>query len=193
MPLSSFRFPISLVTKARLARLLPALLVPLLLVSCGPARNEFPPICPSPAFLRELSDLTRYRPGSNGRDLTDLVVQARLASLQGQCEEGSNKNELKTTVTVAVEMVRGPAMQGRQVMVPIFIAVTEGETVITKEVYATAFEFPSNVDRVAIATPPVQLVLPVSPQKSGAAYGIIVGFQLSPEERDLNRHRAGGR
>jgi len=46
---------------------------------------------------------------------------------------------------------------------------------------------------VAIATPPVQLVLPVSPQKSGAAYGIIVGFQLSPEERELNRHRAGGR
>ena len=38
---------------ALLAILLPAL------AACGPRTNEFPPACPNPAFLRDLSDLVR--------------------------------------------------------------------------------------------------------------------------------------
>ena len=36
----------------------------------------------NPTFLRDLSDLVRYRPGSGGRDVTDLIVRARLAALE---------------------------------------------------------------------------------------------------------------
>ena len=84
-------------------------------------------------------------------------------------------------------------MIGREATVPIFVAITEDETILSKEIYSVAFEFPSNVDRSVMTTPPIQMNLPVTVQKSGASYGIIVGFQLSPEERDLNRHRAAGR
>jgi hypothetical protein len=38
----------------------------------------------------------------------------------------------------------------------------------------------------------IDLALPVSPAKSGAAYGIIAGFQLSPDELAVNRRAGGG-
>jgi hypothetical protein len=38
----------------------------------------------------------------------------------------------------------------------------------------------------------INLSLPVSPEKSGNAYGVIAGFQLSPDELNLNRRSGGG-
>ena len=37
---------------------------------------------------------------------------------------------------------------------------------------------------------PIDLVLPVTPKKSAAAYQIYVGFRLTPEQLAYNRHRA---
>jgi hypothetical protein len=170
---------------------LAALAALLALPACGPARNQFAPPCPNPIFLQPTADITRFRPGSSGRDLTDLVVRARMVSLKGSCKEGSSARELDTSLSVTIEMTRGPAMQGRQAELPVFVAVTEGEDVVTKEVYPLRFEFPPNMDRAMVATPTLQITLPVSPQKSGAAYGIIAGFQLAPDELAYNRSQNG--
>lgn len=181
---------------ARLFTLLPvarprfALLTALLVVlaACGPKTNEFPPACPNPAFLRDLSDLLRYRANSSGRDLTDLVVRARLTALNGNCKDAS-PTSLETVVQVSMEVFRGPAMVGRRVEVPVFLAVVEGEAIINKRIFPIIVDFPSNLDRVVIAVPPVTLMLPVSAQKSGASYGIIAGFQLTPDELAQNQRR----
>jgi hypothetical protein len=52
--------------------------------------------------------------------------------------------------------------------------------------------FPPNVDRLMISSGDIDLRLPVSPAKSGAFYGIIAGFQLSPDELTTNRRTSGG-
>jgi hypothetical protein len=75
--------------------------------------------------------------------------------------------------------------------VPVFVALNDGDDILNKQIYPVQFEFPSTMERIAITTPPIQLTVPVSPQKSGAAYAIILGFQLTPEEREVNRHRSG--
>jgi hypothetical protein len=49
--------------------------------------------------------------------------------------------------------------------------------------------FPSNVDRVTLTPGDVNLLLPVTPSKSGAAYTIIAGFQLAPGEVGQGRGR----
>ena len=43
------------------------------------------------------------------------------------------------------------------------------------------------IDKQRLASDPVELVLPVSPDKSGVAYTITAGFQLTPEELARNR------
>ncbi len=165
-----------------------ALLLPIL-AACGPKTNEFAPACPNPSFLRDLSDLIRYRPNSPGRDLTDVEVRARLTGLTGECQPGSVPGMLDTTLVVTMEVMRGPAQTGRSLFVPVFVAIIDGEEVVNKQVWQVEVTFPSNVDRLDIATQPIVLGLPVTRSKSGAAYGIIAGFQLSPEERENNRRR----
>jgi hypothetical protein len=167
-----------------------ALLLPLF--GCGPGRNDFAPICPTARLIPALADVTRYAGSGPTHDLTDLIVQARVISVNGKCQAGDHKSILPTTVQVSISVQRGPAMQGREADVPVFLAVTEGETVRDKKVFPVHIVFPPNVDRLVISSGDIYLGLPVSPEKSGASYGIIAGFQLSPDELAVNRRAGGG-
>jgi hypothetical protein len=59
-------------------------------------------------------------------------------------------------------------------------------------VFQVHLTFPPNVERITITSPPLDLALPVSPEKNGAAYQVIAGFQLTPDELAANRHGTGG-
>ena len=175
--------PVSL----RLAIRVAALAALVAVSACAPPRDQFAPACPRVAFLTPTSDLSIYRPGSNGRDLTALMLAGRMETIQGKCEAGDTAGTVNATVTVGATLMRGPAMPGDQATVPVFIAVTEGDRILDKHIYNLTAAFPSNVDRVPVSTPPVFLVLPVSPTKSAAAYMVVAGFQLTPDELSANR------
>jgi hypothetical protein len=175
---------------SRLRFCLPALLLPLF--GCGPDRNAFAPACPTAKLVPALADVTRYAGPGPAHDLTDMVLQARVQAVNGKCEAGDDKALLPASVQVTLSIQRGPAMRGREADVPVFLAVTEGEAVRDKKVFQVHLNFPPNVDRLTITSPEIDLDLPVSPSKSGASYGVIVGFQLSPDELAANRRAGGG-
>jgi hypothetical protein len=162
-----------------------------LLFGCGPGRNTFAPPCPTARLIPALADITRFAGPGPTHDVTDLILQARVIAVNGSCEAGDNPAVLPAKVKVSVTVQRGPAMQGREADVPIFLAVTEGETVRDKRVFAVHLAFPPNVDRLTITSPDIDLDLPVSSTTTGASYGVIAGFQLTPEELAANR-RSGG-
>lgn len=171
-----------------------------LLADCGPARNQFAPPCPGQAILGDAADYDIHRasgapgaPGApgGGRDLTDLIMQARIVGIQGSCRPADEKNQIAVTVSVAVEVNRGPAMPGREAQVPVFIAVTDGETVLDKHVYLLQTVFPSNVDRVPLTTGEVYFRVPVTSTKSAAAYTVLAGFQLTPDQMGQGRRNGG--
>jgi hypothetical protein len=167
-----------------------ALLLPLL--GCGPGRNEFAPLCPSARLVPSLADLTRYAGPGPTYDLRELILQARVVSVQGKCQAGPEKSLLPAVVQVSISVQRGPAMKGRDADVAVFLAVAQGETIRDKKVYPVHVQFPPNVDRLLISSGDIDLDLPVSRQQSGASYGIIAGFQLSPDELAVNRRAGGG-
>lgn len=169
---------------ALIAALLP------LLAGCGPARNEFAPSCPGTAILGDAADIDLYRPGG-GHDLTDLIVHGRLSGIRGTCQPGSGKNQLAVTVSAVIDLTRGPAMPGRDVTVPVFLAVVDGDHIIDKHVYLMHSVFPSNLDRVTMTPGDVDLTLPISASKSGAAYAILAGFQLTSDQLDQSRRSSG--
>jgi hypothetical protein len=160
-----------------------------LLADCGPKSNQFAPPCPRPAFLGPAATIDQYRPGATaGRhDLTDLIVHGRIVGLSGSCQAGDKKGQLATTIVMTVELTRGPAMQGRETDVPAFLAVTEGDTILDKRIYPIHVAFPSNVDRLMLNSDNLNLILPVTPTKSGAAYTILAGFQLTPDQLEQSR------
>ncbi len=112
--------------------------------------------------------------------------------MKGKCQAGDDKSLLPAEVQISISVQRGPAMKGRDADVPVFLAVTEGETVRDKKVFPVHVQFPPNVDRLLISSADIDLDLPVSKQKSGASYGVIAGFQLTPDELAANRRAGGG-
>ncbi|MDR3530188.1 MAG: hypothetical protein P4L90_06515 [Rhodopila sp.] len=168
----------------------PILLLPLF--GCGPGRNAFAPVCPTVRLIPALADMTRYAGNGPAHDVTDLILQARVVAVNGSCANGDDKAVLPAKVQVSISLQRGPAMSGREADVPVFLAVTEGETVRDKRVFPVHVVFPPNVDRLTMTSPAIDLDLPVSATVSGASYGIIAGFQLSPDELAANRRAVGG-
>ena len=165
------------------SRCLPALL---LLAGCGAAGDGFPPACPGAAIVRDAADLTRYR--GAGRDLTDAVLDARITGLGGSCR-ADGAGFVSTTVSVGVELTRGPAAPGRQAELSYFVAVLDGERILDKQVFGLRAEFPPNNNRLRLTGDDVELRLPVTGTKGADAYRIQVGFQLTALELDVNRRR----
>jgi hypothetical protein len=169
----------------------PVLLLPLF--GCGPARNEFAPLCPSVQLIPALADVTRYAGPGPTHDVTELIVQGRVTAVNGSCSAGDDASTLPAKVTVTISIRRGPAMKGRDVDVPVFLAVTEGDTVRDKQVFPLHVSFPENVEQLTFTSPPIELDLPVSKDVSGPSYAVIAGFQLSADELAANRQAASTR
>ena len=167
----------------------PVLLLPLF--GCGPPRNAFAPLCPTPRLIPTLADITRYGGPGPAHDVTDLILQARVVAVNGSCRAGDDVSQLPAQVKVSISIQRGPAMHGREADVPVFLAVAEGDTVRDKKVFPLHLTFPPNVDRLTITSPEIDMDLPISSAKSGASYNIIAGFQLTPDELAANRQPGG--
>ena len=160
------------------------LLLPAIAACRGDSTETFAPACPGAAMLRDAADLQRYH--GAGRDLTDLVLSARLTDIGGSCKR-DGAGTVATTVSVGIELQRGPAAAGRQAELAYFVAVLDGDRILDKKVFSLRAAFPANSDRLRLSGGDVELRLPVRPDKTAASYRIQVGFQLTPLELDLNR------
>lgn len=164
-----------------------ALLGVLVLAGCGGGGTDdaFAPPCPRPSIPRDFSDLHRYK--GAGRDITDSVLEGRITGVDGACKRDGNA-VVAVTVSVALELARGPAATSRVADVAYFVAVSEGEgRILDKQSFRLKAEFAPNADRVRLAGDEVELRLPVTAQKSAATYRISVGFELTPVELEANR------
>ena len=164
--------------------------LPALLAACGPGRNQFPPPCPSAAILAEAADFDRYRgDGPGPHDLTELELRGRIAGVKGSCMIPGGQSALSVTVSVFVELTRGPAMQGRSAELNYFVTELQGNTIIDKQSLVSTVTFPPNVDRMTLQSGDLNLALPITTEKTGASYTVLVGFQLTPAEMEENLRR----
>ncbi len=152
--------------------------------------DAFAPACPQLALLPDGADLARF--AGSGRDITDLVLEAHLTAVPASCHWADERHkQVEAKLQVAISLNRGPAMPGRGIDVAYFTAVSEGDTIFDKQVFAARAEFPANTDRLNVISQEISMLFPVSAEKSAAAYKIWVGFQLTPEELAINRSRTG--
>ena len=164
--------------------------LPILLAACGPGRNQFPPPCPSAAILAEAADFDRYRgDGVGPHDLTDLEVHGRIGGVHGSCVIPGGQSALSVSVSIIVELTRGPAMQGRSAQISYFATELQGQSIIDKQALVSTVTFPPNVDRMTLQSGDLNLALPITPEKTGASYTVLVGFQLTPDEMLDNLRR----
>ena len=157
------------------------------LAGCGDKVERFPPPCPQTVINGDSADLSRYR--NNGRDLTDLVLGGRITGLNGTCTRTSN-TVTTVSLTVNIELTRGPAMRGRTTDAAYYVAVSLGDEILDKRIFRFTPEFAANTDRLRLSGNAVDLALPVSHDRTAANYKVTAGFQLTPEELATNRASA---
>ena len=156
------------------------------LAACSSSAEQFAPACPGISFLKDGADLTRFRSG--GQDVTDMVLDGKLTAVDGRCARGE-KSTVAATIRVAMELTRGPAAPERTALVTFFVAVTNGERVLDEQDFGLRAGFPANIDHATFTSEELTLAIPVTKDKSAAAYHVYVGFRLTPEELAYNRRR----
>jgi hypothetical protein len=166
-------------------RLFALLALALLLTSCSWFRKEPPRACPRLGIVADAADLVRYRPGG-GRDITDQLFTARIGDVAGSC--GVDKTSANIDMKVSILAERGAAMTDAGADVEYFVAVTgPGDRILAKETFRTRFDFAGR-NRTGVAEELTQRI-PLPADSDPAAYAILVGFQLSPDELADNRRR----
>jgi hypothetical protein len=117
-----------------------------------------------------------------------MVLDGRITGLGGKCQLDDAKH-LRTQLSVNLDLTRGPASKTPTQDVFYFVSVSKGDTILDKKIYRLTASFPGNTDRARITSNEVDLVLPIDDKVQGNSYSILVGFQLTPEQLDFNRHR----
>ncbi len=160
----------------------------LTVAGCGAINETQAPACPSVQTLAAADNVTKFRDGS-GRDLTDVVMEAEIVGFDGFCETDIEKRRVDVELIVTIDALRGPALREGSTELAYFVSVLDGDgEILRKPVFRTTFEFDGNVGRVR-AQEELTLEIPVAPQFVGSDYDILLGFQLTGDERAYNQLR----
>lgn len=156
----------------------------LVVAGCGITEQAAAPACPNVQALAAASNVTKFRDGP-GRDLTDVVLEAEIVDFTGSCSTDDD-GRVDVELVLNIEGRRGPAVRDGDTTVDYFVAVTNGgEIVFESSVFSSELTFKGNTARVQTAD---EIVLDLVPQPgfAGSNYDVLIGFQLSDEERAYN-------
>ena len=161
------------------------------LAACSSGESALAPQCPHIIIVKDTAEFTAFRPGP-GRDLTDVVLDARINGFDGECETDLESNRsVKVTVDLQLifEATRGPANKTREGNFSYYVAIANRRgNIIAKKVFDTELEFEGNRNRIGGVEELTQEI-PLRPDELGEDFDIFVGFQLSPEQLDYNRSK----
>ena len=145
-----------------------------------------PPPCPDVAVLAAGERLVLFKPGP-GRDLTDVIVEARVSDLTSACSYDDGRVEVETSFDIV--STRGPTAETGAAAVPFFAAVMDPDgRVIAKETFESHAEFPTGRRKVAVRDTVTQRI-PLPRPDRGQHYQVLIGFQLTPEQLEYNESR----
>ncbi|MEX0759398.1 MAG: hypothetical protein WD100_07455 [Tistlia sp.] len=174
-----------------------ALLAAVLLLpgACSLFEDEGPPPpCPPIAAPSDTDHLTRF--DGAGRDLTDVLFQARLLSVADSCSYERDDTLIESSLLITFEIERGPALRRLQSRDPsagasftYFVAVARNEEeprILSREAFDVQARFEGNRGRIALADE-IAPRIPLGPGEDGRDYRIYVGIELNAAELEYNR------
>lgn len=141
--------------------------------------------CPGVEVLQDLGELVRFRPGP-GRDATDVLVEAWVDGVGGQCFLGDD--ELLVDLNIRVGTRRGPATRTDKAKIGYFVAITDLErNVLVRQRFETSTPFSSR--KTILFADVLDLKIPLLPGSQTDGFSIYVGLELSEQELAFNRSK----
>ncbi len=178
-------FPPSRVSFARAPRLsrlvAGSFVLAVVLAACS---QDGPPLpCPAVVPVADAAQLVRF--DGQGRDLTDVLFEARIENFALTCEY--DDGVIESQLLVQILAVRGPANRDRVARLGYFVAIaTRDQEIGAREEFALAVPFEGNRTRV-LAADELTPKIPLQPGEDGTNYLIYIGLSVTPEELQYNR------
>lgn len=169
------------------AALAMAAFFPLLAACSSSSDKQGAPPCPRVSVLSDASRMTRFKPGP-GRDITDVELQAEIASYTGSCTYDMDKLTMNLSIQVGIDAERGPAAGERKtglayfVAIPVFFPKPEAKQIMPVEI-----AFPADMNRIRFVDEEVTISFPMRDFKDLKSYEIFLGLQLDQSQLEYNR------
>jgi hypothetical protein len=158
---------------------LPILLTLLALTACGDDSGSPKFFCPTVAVLQPTGQLTEFTPASE--DITDEITSASITGVAGACDFEPDKHAVRIKFQVGFTATNGPANKADVLTLPYFVAIVDGETIVSKQLYSIPVSFDGNVSVAAATSKPLSVELRNTPRNNRIQ--VLVGFQLTPEQQ----------
>ena len=140
--------------------------------------------CPEILIPLNTERVTRFAPGT-GRDITDVVLQAEVKFLSGECT--LEEDVISMTFPVAVRGERGPAEQDGVEVMDVFLAVsTPDREILTRRELPMTLPFEGNRTTI-VSSDVVTVNIPRDDQQTVDDFVVFLGLALSREELAYNR------
>jgi hypothetical protein len=160
-----------------------ALAAPLLgmaLASCGVTTDQR--ACPAVEVISSLNRMVQFR--GAGHEQSDVAFVARIGDVRSRCTY--QESNVTTDLSVSFVGNRGPA--GAQLPsgeIHYFVAVIDAQRhIITKQTFSDRLVFDEKGQaRIAVD---LEEKLPTDPLKSASDHSVIIGFQLTADQVNLN-------
>ena len=167
---------------------LAALLLPLclLLAACASDDPEEAGVfCPDFAQVQDAARLVKF--SGDGRDLTDVLFEARVQNVEMGCSYDDGDNEIEAALQITISAARGPADSERLASFRYFVAIaTNSREVVAREEFDLNIPFEGNRTQLA-AVEELTPRIPLKPGQNGSEYKVFVGLVLTPAELEYNR------
>lgn len=147
-------------------------------------QSAFAPICPPVEILSQAADFYQY--DGHGLDAGSLVTHAGMSGLTGNCEAGPKKS-VRTRMSLAITVERGPASDGKDIVLPYFVAVLRDGKILEKKEFEVPVSFAGNQSTMSLRTPVRLIDVPASPDLQQTNYALKIGFQLDHKQLDYNQ------
>jgi hypothetical protein len=149
------------------------------LAGCSSSPAETAPMhCPDVAMLQQAQSLTTFQPGRS--DVAAQVTTAQITGVAGSCQLQPKKRLLLVKFQAGFLASNGPANHGSPLTLPYFVAITDGDNIISKTNYTIVLKFNGNASTAQATSKPVKVEL--SNDRRSGHVQILVGFQLTPEQ-----------
>lgn len=158
------------------------LALPVVLGGCFGKTSAENLTCPSSSAVQGLDVAPQFGPGP-GRTRNDVTAAARILAVKASCSQ--DDKGIRADVVVAFSVVRGsPQVQNTQFT--YFVAVVNSaNAILNKQMFAVPVHFAGNETFLAM-NDNITVHLPVKRPGAGADFGILAGFQLTPDQIQFN-------
>lgn len=156
------------------------------LTGCSSVQDSTLPPCPTVSVLADAGQMQLFRDGP-GRDLTDLVLDAKLGPITGECSYNRKQTEVTVAMKLGLEARRGPASTAKDAKLDYFVAIVDNtDTVLARQEFSAVMNFPPSRGAVS-GVDELEQRITLKDSEQGDAYRVLIGFKLTQDQLDRNR------